>query len=78
MPKAALYLMVLSGVLFASSAALADEVVIHHDGPDAVAVPPPDHHVVVEHDSSEGCQTKTVHKENDEGDSKTVSKTNCD
>lgn len=26
----------------------------------------------------DGCKSKTVHKENDMGDSKTVHKTNCD
>jgi hypothetical protein len=77
-----LCLMVLSGALFASSAVLADTVVIHRDdaGVAVPAPPPPDaeHKVVVEHHSSDGCDSKTVHKENGMGDAKTVKKTNCD
>jgi hypothetical protein len=68
-------LMFAGGALFIGSAAFADEVVIDHPG----AVPPPEHHeVVVEHHGASDCRTKTVHKENDQGDSKTVRKTDCD
>jgi len=76
-----LCLMVLSGALFAGSAALADTVVIHRDDAGVVvpAAPPnTEHKVVVEHHSSDGCDSKTVHKDNGMGDSKTVTKTNCD
>ena len=63
-------------------AANADEVVVH-PGPDAAVVTPDGPRdgdaktVVREHDSATGCASKTVHKEDGEGDSKTVSKTNC-
>lgn len=55
------------------STAYADEVVVHHDddGPTVSKT--------VEHRStSDGCESKTVHKEADNGDSKTIHKTNCD
>lgn len=79
MRKGILCLMLLSGALFAGSAAFADEVVVHHDDAGvAVPVPPPDHKVVVEHHSGVDCDTKTVHKENDAGDTKTVKKSHCD
>lgn len=60
--------------------AFADETVVkeHHDndGPGiAVKVPAPGVEV---RDREGDCTSKTVHKENDEGDSKTVHKTNCD
>lgn len=78
MRKGILCLMLLSGALFAGSAAFADEVVVHDDAGVAVPVPPPDHKVVVEHHSGVDCDTKTVHKENDAGDTKTVQKSHCD
>jgi hypothetical protein len=65
-----------SAILFAGSA-YADEVVIHRDAPAAVVTP--SEHTTVEHRSaSDGCASKSIHKENDMGDSKTVTKTNCD
>lgn len=69
-------LMIAGSALFIGSTAFADEVVIEHPG----AVPPPSEHkeVTVEHHSDSDCKTTTVHKENDEGDSKTVHKTDCD
>ena len=68
---------VASAVLFAGSA-YADEVVIHRDAPAAVVVPSESHTTVEHRSSSDGCESKTVHKENDMGDSKTMTKTNCD
>lgn len=56
---------------FVVSPALADEVVVHHDD-DTTAKS------VEKHVSGDGCASKTVRKENDAGDSKTVHKTNCD
>ena len=58
----------------------ADETIVkeHHDndGPGiAVKIPTPGVEV---RDRDSGCTSKTVHKENDEGDSKTVHTTNCD
>lgn len=59
-------------------AAYADDVVVHpgpavvdgaHDGDSKT--------VVHEHDSATGCESKTVHKEDGEGDSKTVKKSDC-
>ena len=61
------------------SYAFADEVVIHPGVVPGVAVHDHDHDGdrVRDHDRS-GCASTTVHKENDEGDSKTVKKTDCD
>jgi hypothetical protein len=77
MRKVLISLMIAGGALFIGPAAFADEVVIEHPG--AVPPPPSEHHeVTVEHHSGSDCQTTTVHKENDQGDSKTVHKTDCD
>ena len=70
----------LSGSLFASYAVLAD---------DRIEVPLPIPHVSHDHDGdrdvdrnvehrSPGCETKTVHRENDQGESKTVESHRCD
>ena len=70
-----LKIMMFAAVAFTASSAFADEVVIHHDdGPAAVE----SHTQVEKLISSDGCESKTVHKENDQGDSKTIHKTNCD
>ena len=76
MRKALISAMILSGGLFASPAVLVDQVVIDHPAP-VVPVPPEHHEVVVEHHGSD-CQMTTVRKENNEGDLKTVQKTDCD
>lgn len=55
-------------------AAYAEETVVEHHEETTTA--PPASVTVHEHDSTD-CSQKTVHKENSEGDSKTVSKTNC-
>lgn len=62
--------------------AYAETTVIHRDaGPPAVGVvvgaPPVEHRTTVVK-GGVGCEQKTVHKENDMGESKTVKKTNCD
>lgn len=83
MRKGFLVFVLVSGGLFASSAVLADTVVIHRVDDTGVVVPAPpvpegDHKVVIEHRSNGDCDSKTVHKENDEGDTKTVKKTHCE
>ena len=71
--------MLLGSSLFTSSAVLADDV----------AVPLPIPHVTHDDDRHEAdrdcdmdyrahCETKTVHRENDQGDSKTVDSQRCD
>lgn len=72
-------LMIFAAALFGTGTAYADEVVIHRDAPAVVVERPAATSTTVEHHvSSDGCATKTVHKENDMGDSKTVTKTDCD
>ena len=64
-----------------STAALAQTTVIHRDGPGAVV----DHETtgtvekktVTRTDDSAGCGSKTVHKEDSDGNSKTVHKEGC-
>ena len=58
---------------FAATPVLADEVTSHHDDAPAASTTSVEKHV-----SDDGCASKTVHKENDAGDSTTVHKTNCD
>ncbi len=71
-----LKVMLIAVTMLGTGTAFADEVVIHRDTVDA---PPPSTSTTVEkHTSSDGCASKTVHKENDTGDSKTVKSTNCD
>ena len=66
-------LFVASTILVAGPA-FADEVIIHRDD----APPPPSSTTTVEHhESADGCSSKTVHKEDDAGDSKTVTHSDC-
>ena len=68
-----LKVVLVAATMLVTGTAFADEVVIHHDD-----VPPPTSSTTVEHrESSDGCSSKTVHKENDLGDSKTVTQSNC-
>ncbi len=68
--------MLIAAVVLSAGAAYADDVIIHRDSVDA---PPPSSSTTVEkHTSADGCASKTVHKENDAGDSKTVNSTSCD
>ncbi len=80
MRSAIISVIFLGSSLFASSAAFAD---------DRIEVPLPIPHVSHDHDGdhdrdrdvdhrSSGCETKTVHKENDQGDSKTAESHHCD
>lgn len=70
-----------TALLLISGSAYADEVVIHRDAPAAVVV---EHPAPVEHRSvdverrRDDCASKTVHTENDMGDSRTVTHTDCD
>ena len=69
--------MIVAASLLVAGSAFADEVIIHRDGD--TAPPPVSSSSTVEHrTSSDGCATKSVHSENSVGDSKTVTKTNCD
>ena len=71
-----LKIMLITATMFTAGTAFADEVIIHRDSADA---PPPSTTTTIEkHESADGCASKTVHKENDAGDSKTVKTTNCD
>ena len=66
----------LAGALVIAGSAFADEVIIHRD--DALPPPPASTSTTVEHHSSgDGCSSSSVHKENDMGDSKTVTKSDC-
>ena len=60
--------------------ASADEVVIHRDAAPVVVDPAPSSSTttVEKHVSPDGCASKTVHQENDVGDSKTVHSEDCD
>ncbi|KQP73659.1 MULTISPECIES: hypothetical protein [unclassified Methylobacterium] len=66
--------------LFGASAAQAETTVIRRDAPDTVVVdrPASESRTVERRESSDGCSTKTVTKENDLGDRKTVTKESCD
>ena len=58
--------------------AVADEVIIHRDAPVVVEPAPSTSTTTVEkRESVDGCASKTVHQENDAGDSKTVHTENC-
>jgi hypothetical protein len=82
MRKAILSALVVSGSLLTIGFARADDMDRHRDHPPGVdvqipvPVPTPDH----EHDRMDGggCESRTVTKENDEGDTKTVHKEHCD
>lgn len=66
--------------LLTIGSAYAETTVIHRDAsPPAIAVvgAPVEHRTTVVK-GGVGCEHKTVHKENDMGESKTVKKTKCD
>ena len=69
----------LLGLAGTAGVAMADEVIIHRDAP-VVVEPAPSSTTTTEekHVSPDGCASKTVHQENDVGDSKTVHTENCD
>lgn len=61
----------------AVQSASADEVIIHRD--DASPPPTTSTTTVEKHEAPvTDCSTSTVHKENDLGDSKTVTRSNCE
>lgn len=66
--------------LFGASAVQAETTVIRRDGPDTVVVdrPASESRTVERRESSDGCSSKTVTKENELGDRKTVTKETCD
>ena len=68
-----------AALLSLGAAAQAQTTVIERDRP-AVVVdhPASESKSVTVHDHGDGCVTKTVRKENDMGDSKTVKKETCD
>lgn len=66
--------------LAGASAAQAETTVIRRDAPDTVVVdrPSTETRTVERRESSDGCSSKTVTKENELGDRKTVTKESCD
>ena len=66
--------------LAGASAAQAETTVIRRDAPDTVVVdrPSSETRTVERRESSDGCSSKTVTKENELGDRKTVTKESCD
>ncbi|KQO96330.1 hypothetical protein ASF33_08815 [Methylobacterium sp. Leaf92] len=67
--------------LAGTSGAMAQTTVIERDAPDRVVVdrsPSSSSTTVERREHSDGCASKTVTKENDVGDRKTVTKENCD
>ncbi|SFM37499.1 hypothetical protein [Methylobacterium pseudosasicola] len=72
-------LLAAAALLSLGAAAQAQTTVIERDRP-AVVVdrPATESKSVTVHDHGDGCVTKTVRKENETGDSKTVKKETCD
>ena len=68
---------VLAASTLTGSVAFAEEVIIERARPEPVIVERPAPRVIEER-ATGGCQTTTVHKENDLGDTKTIKKTDCD
>jgi hypothetical protein len=73
-----LSLMLLGGSLFASSTVFADEVVVPLPIPHATQDDGYRHDGDRDRDYRARCETRTVHRENDAGDSKTVQSERCD
>jgi len=75
-------LLICTSVLgFLAGPALAEEVIIHHDAPDAVEVhrsigADVESKTVIDHDGH-GCDSKTVTKTNEMGDTHSKTVTNC-
>lgn len=69
-------LLTVSGV----AAAQAQTTIIERDAPDRVVVdrPASDSKTVERRETSDGCSSKTVTKENELGDRKSVTKESCD
>lgn len=66
--------------LFGAGAVQAETTVIRRDAPDTVVVDRParESSTVERRETSDGCSSKTVTKENELGDRKTVTKESCD
>ncbi|WP_264049212.1 hypothetical protein [Methylobacterium flocculans] len=66
--------------LCGASAVQAETTVIRRDAPETVVVdrPSSESRTVERRESSDGCSSKTVTKENELGDRKTVTKESCD
>ncbi|GJD76563.1 MULTISPECIES: hypothetical protein [Methylobacterium] len=66
--------------LFGASAVQAETTVIRREAPETVVVdrPASETRTVERRETSDGCSSKTVTKENDVGDRKTVTKESCD
>ena len=64
----------------AGAAAQAQTTIIERDAPDRVVVdrPASESRTVERRETSDGCRSKTVTKENEDGDRKTVTKESCD
>ncbi|MDP4021337.1 hypothetical protein Q8W71_01770 [Methylobacterium sp. NEAU 140] len=72
-------LLATAALLALSGAASAETTVIRRDGPDVVVDrPATESKSVTVRDRGDGCVSKTVRKENDMGDTKTVHKETCD
>ena len=61
-------------------AAQAQTTIIERDAPDRVVVdrPSSESRTVERRETSDGCRSKTVTKENEDGDRKSVTKESCD
>ncbi|KQP51751.1 hypothetical protein ASG40_05875 [Methylobacterium sp. Leaf399] len=66
--------------LAGASAAQAQTTIIERDAPDRVIVdrPASETRTIERRESADGCRSKTVTKENEDGDRKTVTKESCD
>ncbi len=72
-------LLAAAALLSLGAAAQAQTTVIEHDRPAVVVErPASESKSVTVHDHGDGCVTKTVRKEDEMGDSKTVTKETCD
>ena len=63
-----------------AAAAQAQTTIIERDAPDRVVVdrPSSESRTVERRETSDGCRSKTVTKENEDGDRKSVTKESCD
>jgi hypothetical protein len=61
----------------AATGAYADEVVIHRSSSDAMPAESDSHTTVEKRMTPDGCASKTIHKDDGAGDSKTIHKTDC-
>lgn len=63
-----------------AAAAQAQTTIIERDAPDRVVVdrPASESRTVERRETSDGCRSKTVTKENEDGDRKSVTKESCD